>query len=119
MSIRGEQYLLGLICIQSWLTPIHEEFIQLFPSFSPLLSHLSLLFQNEDQDPGLVAALPGGPGGQRGVAPGAGQPGAPGYEGDGQLCSRESHHLGLSHPRFDLINIEIGLVTTFFLFPIN
>ena len=30
VSIRGEQYLLGLICIYSWLTPIHSEFIQLF-----------------------------------------------------------------------------------------
>ena len=101
VSIRGEQYLLGLICIYSWLTPIHEEFIQLFPSLT-LLSPLSLLFQNEDQDPDLLAALPGGSGGQRGLPPGAGQPGAAGDEGDGQLSSRESDHLGLSHTRFDL-----------------
>ena len=45
MSIRGEQYLLGLICIYSWLTPIHSEFIQLFPPLSPPSIPLSLFFQ--------------------------------------------------------------------------
>ena len=40
VSIRGEQYLLGLICIYSWLTPIHSKFIQLFPSHT---SHPSRL----------------------------------------------------------------------------
>ena len=93
VSIRGEQYLLGLICIYSWLTPIHSQFTQLFPP---------LVFQNEAQDRGQLAALPGGSGGQRGLPPGAGQPGAAGDEGDGQLSSRESDHLGLSHTRFDL-----------------
>ena len=72
-------------------------------SIIPLLSLSHSRLSDEDQDPGQLAIVPGGPGGQRGVAPGAGQPGATGDEGDGQLRPGESHHLRLSHPRFDLI----------------
>ena len=108
-----------------FLVDSHSFGIHSIISLSLSLSHLShLVFQHEDPDLGRLAGVPGGPGAQRGVAPGARHPGAAGHEGDGQLGPRESHHLGLSHPRFDLINTREaklqremggGLVTTLFL----